>query len=233
MEIKDIKYTPRDVPEYTAASQSLCDKLQIKEVLWRTGNENEDFLNEQVLYDEAKNLHITTDKNKLTEMIENYQLDDREADYLRRYLAISDLVERKIRDMPEEKVVESIIVRYGESDRYMKIVLGAELQNLAKKGTPFEEIYRLYPDIVSFSVTGFPELEERMKEKVQSLQDNEIVVTWSEDGYMILKPVFKGPVFRPFGDISPGLRDRIRSYVLAWVKRLREKYSVEPVKEKK
>jgi len=135
--------------------------------------------------------------------------------------------------MPEEKVVESIIVRYDESDKDMKIVLGTEFQNLARKGTPFEEIYRLYPDIVSFSVTGFPELEERMKEKVQSLQDNEIVVTWSGYGYMILKPVFKGPVFKPFGDISPRLRDRIKTYVLTWIKGLREKYSAEPVKEKK
>lgn len=224
MEIKNIKYTARDVPEYTAASQSLCDKLQIKEILWRSGNDNEDFLNEQVLYDESKSLHITADKNELTEMIENYQLDDREADYLQRYLAISGLIERKIKAMPEEKVVEAIMVRYEESDRYMKIVLGSELQNLARKGTSFEEIYRLYPDIVSFSVIGFPELEKRMKEKIQSLQDNEIVVTWSEDGYMILKPVFKGPVFRPFGDISPGLRDRIRTYVLSWIKGLREKY---------
>jgi cell division septation protein DedD len=233
MEIKDIKYTARDVPEYISASQSLCDKLQIKEILWRTGNDNEDFLNEQVLYGEAKSQHITADKNELTEMIENYQLDDREADYLQRYLIISSLIERKIRDMPEEKVVESIIVRYDENDRYVKIVLGSELQNMAKKGTPFEEIYRLYPDAVIFSVTGFPELEKRLKEKVQSVQDKEIVVTWSEDGYMILKPVFKGPVFRPFGDISPGLRDRMKTYVLAWTKGLREKYSVESAKEKK
>jgi cell division protein FtsN len=233
MEIKDIKYTVREVPEYIAASQSLCDKLQIKEVLWRTGNDNEDFLNEEVLYDEAKSLHIAADKNELTEMTENYQLDDREADYLQRYLTISGLIERKIRDMPEEKVVEAIIVRYDENDRYMKIVLGSELQNMAKKGTPFEEIYRLYPDVVSFSVTGFPELEKGMKEKVQSVQDNGIVVTWSEGGYMILKPVFKGPVFRPFGDISPGLRGRMKTYVLAWTKGLREKYSPEQVKEKK
>jgi len=232
-EIKDIKYTIRDVPVYMAASRSLCEKLQIKQVLWRTGNDNEDFLNEQALYDEAKNLHITTDKNKITEMIENYQLDDREADYLQRYLVISSLIERKIRDMPEEKVVESIVVRYDESDRYMKIALGSDLQNLARKGTPFEEIYRLYPDIVRFSVTGFPELEKRMKEKVQSLRDNEIVVTWSEGGYMILKPIFRGPVFRPFGDISPGLRDRMKTYILAWTKGLREKYSAESAKEKK
>ena len=233
MEIRDIKYTMRDVPVYAAASRSLCEKLQIKQVLWRTGNDNEDFLNEQALYDEAKNLHITTDKNKITEMIENYQLDDREADYLQRYLVISSLIERKIRDMPEEKVVESIVVRYDESDRYMKIVLGSDLQNLARKGTPFEEIYRLYPDIVRFSVTAFPELEKSMKEKVQSLRDNEIVVTWSEGGYMILKPIFRGPVFRPFGDISPGLRDRMKTYILAWTKGLREKYSADSAKEKK
>jgi cell division protein FtsN len=233
VEIKDIKYTTRDVPKYTAASRSLCEKLQIKQVLWRTGNDNEDFLNEQALYDEARNLHITTDKNKLTEMIENYQLDDKEADYLQRYLAISSLIERKIRDMPEEKVVESLVVRYDENDRHMEIVLCSDLQNLARKGTPFEEIYRLYPDIVKFSVTGFQELEKRMKEKVQPLRDNEIVVTWSENGYMILKPIFRGPVFRPFGDTSPALRDRMKTYILAWTKGLREKYSAESGKEKK
>jgi len=230
MEIEGIKYTARDIPKYTAASRSLCDKLQIKGVMWRTGNENEDFLNEQVLYDEAKNLHITPDKKKLVEMVENYQLDDSEADYLQRYLTISSLIERKIRDMPEEKVIESIVVRYDESDRYMKIVLGSDLQNLARKGTPFEEIYRQYPDIVRFSVTGFPELERHIKEKVQSLQDNEIVVSWSQEGYRIFKAVFKGPVFVPFGDISPGLRDRMKTYILAWTKGLREKYSAAPSK---
>jgi cell division septation protein DedD len=233
VEIKELKYTTRDMPAYLAASRSLCGKLHIKEVLWRTGNDSEDFLSEQALYSEAKNLHITVDKHKLTEMIENYQLNDREADYLQRYLAISGLIERKIKDMPEEKVVESITVRYGDRDRYTKIVLGSDLQNLARKGTPFDEIYRLHPDIMRFAVTDFSELDKRIKEKVQSLRNNEIAVTWSEDGYMILKPVFKGPLFTPFGDMSPGLRDRIRKYVLAWTKVLREKYSAESGREKK
>ena len=233
MDIKALNYETRDVQAYAAASRSLCDKLQIRNILWRTGNDNEDFLNEQVLYSEAKNLHITVDKNMLTEMIKNHKLDDKEADYLQRYLTVSSLIEKKIREMPEEKVVESIAVRYSESDRYMKTVLGSNLQTLARKGTPFEEIYRLYPDIVRFSITGFTELERQIKEKVQTLQDNEIVATWSEGGYMILKPVFKGPVFTPFGDISPGLRARIRTYVLTWTKGLREKYATGPAKETK
>jgi hypothetical protein len=76
-------------------------------------------------------------------------------------------------------------------------------------------------------------LEKLAKEKVQPLRDNQIVVTWSENGYMILKPIFRGPVFTPFGDISPALRDRMKTYILAWTKGLREKYSVEPANRKK
>jgi hypothetical protein len=61
--------------------------------------------------------------------------------------------------MPEEKVVEFLDVKYGSFDKYTKIVMSTELQKLAKSGMSFEEIHKLYPDVVKLSSAGFQDLE--------------------------------------------------------------------------
>lgn len=212
--IKDERYTGSQIFEFMINSSVVITKLGVKEVLWRSGNIYEDFTNEQILYNEAKKLNITGDTEKHKDLVEKYNLKGEEADYLYRYLCISDLIDRRTKDIPEEKVVESLVVKYTKSDKFKKIKIATELQTYAKSGSSFENIYKLYPDIVRFSIVGFQELQEWIKERIQLLQSGEVGVIWTEDGYMILKPLVK--------KLSYESRDEVRIFVKRWIDELRK-----------
>lgn len=198
-------------------SSVVFNKLGIKEVIWSSGNTYEDMKTEQILYEKAKSINVSADTAQYKELVQRYQLNTEQADYLYRYLTISGFIDRKLEDMPGEKMVESLIVKYEEGNRHRKIVLSTELQTQAKNGISFEEIQKLYPDIVKFTTVGFQELEGWIKEKIQFLQNNEIGVIWSEDGYMILKPVLKKLTYRPFEDIRPEVKDKIKLFLKEWM----------------
>lgn len=203
--------------KYMINSSVTITKLGIREVLWRTGNDHEDFVNEQILYNEAKRLNIIADMKNYKELIEKYSLKEGEADYLYRYLIISEFIDKKIKDMPGERVVESLFVRYPGPEDREKAPLANELQKDAKSGRPFEDIYKSYPKFVKFTQIGFQELEGGIKESIRSLYDGEIIVVWNKYGYRILKPVVKKLSYRPFEDMQPEIRDKIKLFVKGWI----------------
>lgn len=225
--IKDKKHAPSEILESMIKSSVVMTKLGIKDVLWRNGNIYEDFVNEQILYDEAKRLNITEDAKRYKELIEKYNLKNEEADYLYRYLTISNLIDKRLKDMPEEKVVESLLVRFTEDDEYEKAVLATGLQRDAKSGESFENIYRSYPDVVRFTLRGSQEIHGWIKERVQPLQNGEVSdVIWTEDGYIILKPVLKRLSYRPFdppeADVWPAAEGKIRVFIKEWMDELKK-----------
>lgn len=223
LRIKDKQYTTPQIFEFMINSSAVINKLEIKEVLWRTGNFCEDFVNEQILYDEAKRLNITADMKKYKEQVERYNLKKEDADYLFRYLTIGDLIDRKVKDMPGEKVVESLLIVYTKSDEFEKAILATELQKDAKSGRSFEDIYKSYPDVVRLRLIRFQELQGWIKDRIQLLQDGEISdVVWTEDGYMILRPVLKRLSYRPFEDVRPEMRDKMRLFIKGWIDELRK-----------
>ena len=123
--------------------------------------------------------------------------------------------------MPDEEVIELLEVTYEEANRYTKIVLATELQENARRGEPFEEIYKLYPDMMVYRVIPSQQLEKQTRDKIGGLAHGEIGVIWSENGYMILKPLLKKLSYEPFHNLSPGIKDRIRTLVNAWVQELK------------
>ncbi len=213
IKVKNRMYLLTEVTEYIMNSQSLMNKLGIKEALWRTGNIYEDFINEQILFDETTKLSKVFDVYPYKEVIEKYGLTREETDFLYRYFSICDFIVMKLKDMPEEKVVESLTIIYSDGDKYKKTVLSTEIQTYAKNGMSFEDINKLYPDIAKFSVTGIQELQEWVREKVEILRDNEVGVVWSGNGYMVLKPISKKFSCKTSGDMSPETRNKIKAQI--------------------
>jgi hypothetical protein len=66
-------------------------------------------------------------------------------------------------------------------------------------------------------VSGYDEVAGDIKEKIRYLQNNEIGVVWSEEGYTILKPVLKKLSCEPFGETGPGIKNKIRVFVAEWL----------------
>jgi cell division septation protein DedD len=213
IKVKNRMYLLTEVTEYIMNSQSLMNKLGIKEALWRTGNIYEDFINEQILFDETTKLSKVADTSPYKEVIEKYGLTREETDFLYRYFSICDFIVTKLKDMPEEKVVESLTIIYSDGDKYKKTVLSTEIQTYAKDGMSFEDINKLYPDIAKFSVTGIQELQEWVREKVEILRDNEVGVVWSGNGYMVLKPISKKFSCKTSGDMPPETRNKIKAQI--------------------
>jgi hypothetical protein len=222
VKIKGQKYTTLQVIDFMLTSSSAMMKAGIGEVLWRNGNLFDDFVNEQILYDEAIRVKVSTDISKVNELAGKFRLTGDEAEYLRRYLSISDLVDRKMKSIPEERVVESLTVHYTDGDKQGKVTLVTELQGQARGGKTFEEIAAAFPDKVRFAVIGFQELQGWIKDRIELLKDGEISVVWTKDGYMILKSVMKQSSYRPFEDIRSGGKHEIRAFVRALIAELKK-----------
>ncbi len=213
--IKDKKYIASEVLKFTIDSSVVLNKLGIEGVLWRSGNICEDFVNEQILYDEAKKLNIIGDMKKHKDLAERYNLGREEGDYLYKYLTISDLIDRKVKEMPGERIVESLLLKYTQRDEYEKAVLATELQKDAKGGKSFEDVYKSYPDMVRLTLIRFQELEGWIKDRIQLLEDGEISdVVKTENDYMILKPLVKKPPYES--------RDEVRIFIKRWMDDLRQ-----------
>lgn len=222
MKIRDKTYTVSEMFEYMTSSLSLIHKLNIHEVLWRTGNSYEDFPSEQILYQEAKDLHITIDEKKQNDLVKQYHLDAGEAEYLNRYLMISKLIDMKVKELPEERIVESLTVRYKDMNQKAREEFATVLQTSIKNGVPFEDISKSHPAIVKFQNFAYDELEEWIKERIRYLQNSEVGFIWTEEGSMILRPVFKKLSYRPLEDLGTGVKEKIKVFVRDYIKELRK-----------
>ncbi len=220
--VGDRRYSGQDVINFMALSSVVISRLGVRDVLWRRGNIFEDFIDERVLADEARRANVSPDPTMKNEIARKFNFAVEEADYLSTYLAIAELLDRKVKSMPEERVVQSLTVSYTEADKHEKVALAAELQGEAKAGRSFEEISRLFRGKVKFSVMRFQELQGWVKDRIELLRDGEISVVWTKDGYMILKPVLKRPSLGLLEEDQPGRRNEIRAYVREWTEELRK-----------
>ncbi len=194
-------------------SSYVLNKLGIREVLWSSGNSQEDLINETMLYEEAKKLNLTPDTNEHKGIVEKYKFDRDQADFLYRYMTIFVFINAKLTDLPTEDVIEQLMVRYDEENKYTKIVLASELQAQAKSGMSFEEIYNLYPELVTFEIAKFEDLEKNIREKVRQIPVGGIGVIWSEEGYRILKPTSRKLSLKPFQELQPVAKEKIKGYI--------------------
>jgi hypothetical protein len=204
------------------SARTTLNKIGIQgAILWSTGDRDQDFIDEQVLYNEAVKQNLPADEDELNGLRERYTLGIEEVDYLKRFLLICKLIDKKVKEIPGDKIVEVISVRYKDAGQREHPELAAELQALANKGVPFEDIGISYPDVVHFRTFEFQELPEWIQERIQGLPDYEVGVIWSEEGYMILKPVMHMYSYDPFEGLSSEKREKITAYIRSWIAELK------------
>jgi cell division septation protein DedD len=216
------QYTAQQVTAVMNTSFTAIHKLGIKEVIWRTGNVYEDFIDEQLLYEEAGRAGVINDESEHEKTVKRFKLSPEEAGYLERYLVISRLVDKKLRESPAERMVESLIVIYTDGDKREKELLASELQSHARKGKPFKEIHALYPQRVGYTAKGFEGMQEWIKKEIALLEDAEISVFWSKEGYVILKPGLAPFSFEAFEDMDHEKTSTVRAFVREYVSQLRK-----------
>lgn len=201
---------------------AVMEKIGVRELVWKSGNADDDFINEQILLDEARKLDLSFDYQKKYELVEKFRLSSAEEEYLEKILIISGLINHKLEEMPGKKVVESLSVNLDE-DRKEKTELAIELQNLARNGASFEDIGALYPGLIKYNAVDFIVLEEWVKDRIWLLRDGDVGVIWSEDGYMILKPSSVKYSFDPFESSYQNSINEVRAYISVWLNELRDK----------
>lgn len=194
--------------------------LGIQTVPWRTGVGQEDAKNEEALYEKARTLGITGETEQFRKYMAQHTLNAEQQDALRRFFAVSEYVDQRLNRLPEESTFESLSVRYDEDNRYTKIVLARELQEKAKEGMSFEDIRSLYPDMIRYQEVPYEQLDIHIREKISNLPYGQVGVLWSEEGYMILKPVLRKLSYDPFRDSSSGMQERIRTLVRGWLQEM-------------
>ena len=148
--VEGTKELPSETKEEARSDQIVLNKVGIQGALWSTGDRNQDFIDEQILYNEAVKLNLSVDEDELNELRERYTLGIEEVDYLKRFLLICKLIDKKAKELPGDKIVEVMSVGYKDAGQRERPELAAELQALANKGDTFEDISRSYPDIVQF-----------------------------------------------------------------------------------
>lgn len=189
--------------KYIVNSAAVLDSLGIHDVLWRSNNILEDIENEQILYDEAKSLDIAADSAQLSALIEMYEFNEEQADYLNRYLVICRFLTIMMNYSPDEKLVESLTVSYkmfpdtGDGAAALSL-LASELQKCARSGMSLDDIHAAYPEGTEYRRIRISDLEYRMKEKIRTVHDAETGIFWTEEGFMIVRIISKNLMCDPF-----------------------------------
>ena len=117
-------------------------------------------------------------------------------------------------------MVEMLSVAYPQ-DIENKMTFAAKLQKMAREGIPFIDISRIYPESVTYQNKRYQDLPIRMSQKLQGLDQNDIAVVWSGDGYLIMKLLTKDIQLEKYDNLPDQERTLLQSYIKTWILDLR------------
>jgi hypothetical protein len=225
--IRGKAYTLPHIAHAVSVSEHAIEKLGIREPIWRTGNPLDDFINEQLLSEEASRSGAMPDEKEYQETVNHYQLAAEEADYLRKLMIIGSFLEKTYRDAGPELAIEILTVHYKNGTSSQKTVTATDLQKAARSGMSFEEIQKKYRDSVTLSRLRLDEFKSRYKNKSQiigklNFLNGETAVIWSEKGYMVIKPIAGRKQFDLFAGFSKEGEEEIRSFLAGYIAELRK-----------
>ena len=225
--IRGKTYTLPQIIHDVSASQHTIEKLGIQEPVWRTGNPIDDFINEQLLSEEAANSGAMLDEKKYQKKVSQYKLAADEADYLRKLMIIGIFIDKTYRDPAAELFIEILTVEYQNETASQKAMTAADLQKAAKSGISFEDIQKTHHESVIFSRMSVDEFTSRYRNKSQiigklNFLTEETAVMWSEKGYMVIKPITGHKQIDPFAELPKEEEDKIRSFLSGYIADLRK-----------
>ncbi len=219
--VRGKKYDESQVSGFMSSFLAAMTKADIRKIAWLSGNSLEDFISEEVLYNEARSSDVTASREELKGLAEKFKLTAEETDLAGRYLAIRNLISRKMENMSEERSLEVLVVKYAGTGSNKRVALASALQERARRGESFKDIAKLYSDSVTFSAMKVRDLQGWLKDSVKGLKEGEVSVVWKRDGFLILKPVQDNSYRMTAG--SPGGEDAVKEFVRHWVDELRRK----------
>ncbi|NJD57465.1 MAG: tetratricopeptide repeat protein [Nitrospirae bacterium] len=225
--IRGKQYPLSTIVTAATASDRTLEKLGLKAPVWRSGDPLDDFINEQLLSDEAMKTGALPDEKKYQDIASRLRLAADETAYLRKFMLISSLIDRSFKSGTSEPFIETLTVDFRSGDASAKTVLATGLQQAARSGKSFEDIQKMYRDSVKFSRLTVDDFAKRHKDKSQIIKkldfkSEETIVMWSEKGYMLLKPVTMSKQFDPFADTTKEDREKIKTFLSAYIAELRK-----------
>jgi hypothetical protein len=124
-------------------------------------------------------------------------------------------------------MVEMLSVAYPK-DIENKITFAAKLQKLAREGVPFIDISGMYPELITYQDERYRDLPSRMSQKIQGLDEDEIAVVWSGDGYVIMKMLKTNIQLERYDKLSGKERAVLQSYIKTWILDLKKEKGLNP-----
>lgn len=206
------RFSLEDISSYMFKSQLLMSKIGIRNVPWRGGDLNEDFINEQLLYEEAKKLDLEESRG-YEDLNRGFSLSEEEVEYLNRFKIISNLIIHELKRLPPERSGEAVVLRYSDKDRYEKAEMVADLQNRIKSGLSIKEAIGLYHDTEYKTLTD-RDIIELFGDLSNHFSDNEVAGTFNRERFMVvrikIKPLWYSPFEPPEVDVDKGLKEYIQ-----------------------
>ncbi len=225
--IRGKEYTIQQLLHAVAVSKRTIEKLGIPEPIWRKGNPLDDFINEQLISEEAARSNVRPDDKEYQEMVIRYRLTSDEADYLKKLINIGNFIDKTYKKPAPAVSVEILTVNYQNGSSSQKMVTAADLQKASRSGMSFEDIQKTYGDSVKFSCLSGDEFRTRYKDGSQIIEklnylNEETAVIWSEDGFMVIKPMPFQMQFNPFTGFQKEEEEEIRAFLSGHIAKLRE-----------
>jgi hypothetical protein len=207
--IGENKYSMLQIVEENIFSSRVLSKLDVRPVIWRSGNAYEDFIIEQILFIKAEERGIPEDTAKFDSIVKRYSLNRREQNYLVKYLKIEKFIEQKIsEDIIDEKktreyyeanrddylidssnkFVKTLTIKYTSEDELDKALIAIDFRDTAVNGESFESIYESRSDMLEIKDIIYGELPDWIKEKTKDIKEGEISDVISlENSFIILQ----------------------------------------------
>ncbi len=231
--IGDNKYSMLQIIEENIYSSRVKSKMNVETVLWRSGNAYEDFITEQILLMKADQMGVKADNTAYKSLVNEYAFNDREKEYIRKYLTIDNLItriskenvidEKDIKGYYEsnkdeflvnsgEKFVRTLSMNYTDKDQIDKTLLAIEFHNAAKSGKSLESLYKSRSDLLVLKDTKYDALPNWIKEKIKDIKSEEISnVISTEDQFIIMQIHFKKPSHRKYEDVRSDILKKLSS----------------------
>jgi hypothetical protein len=205
------------ISSYMFRSQILFGKLGIRDIPWRRGDLYNDFINEQVLYDEAKNI----EKKDLRDLKGILLQNKDEIEYLKRFNLISYLLNQELKKLSPEISAEAILFPYSDENA-AKVV---NIQNEVKSGLSIREIVKSYPG-AEYRILSESDIHELFGDLSNRLSDGEVVSTFNKERFMVIQIKEKPVEYRPFDPPSQIVDKRLREYISKWILTQRAKRDI-------
>ncbi|MDP2158655.1 MAG: peptidyl-prolyl cis-trans isomerase, partial [Nitrospirota bacterium] len=211
-------------------ARNVTDKIQVKNVPWRTGNIIDDFITEQILARKAQEGASSGDASVKESLVKQYALNAPEGVYLGKYLAIDGLIrkrfaapaisEKEAREYYEKHTdqyvqgrdnrIRVLSVKYGKADELEKSIIAVEIMQEVQDGRTFDTVARRRAAVAVMKEMSLSRLPDWAHMKIAGLKEGEISNIISLDNeFMIIQAISSKPAYRSFEEVRNEIEKKL------------------------